>query len=376
MYQPSRLRMARRLRGLRKFELAARLGVQPSSLARYERDDANEPEFELLQRLAEVLQIGPDFFYQPEPPQVEPESVTFRALSRMSARDRDRALETAKLAIDVARNVEALFELPTWDATPPDLPDSHTSTPEEIARVLRAEWALGDRNLRNVVHLLESKGVRVFSLYDEPDSIDAFAHWHDKAPFIFLSQTKSAQRSRFDACHELGHIVLHRNADHRGRAAEVQANRFAAALLMPAEAVRAAGVRNPGLREIDRLRGRFGVSIPAMTFRLYSLEILSEWRYKSLCRQMSERGLRVTEPSPIPHERSAVWPRVFTSLRNSGELEDFCTRLCVGASEIAGLTFHSFATAVSGGRSGASGSGAPSESAPAFSPRPDLKLVR
>lgn len=355
-YQPSRLTVARLRRGTRKNELAARLGVQPSVIAKYEKDE-REPEFAVLQRLASILEVELDFFFRPEPPEVSPQLVTFRALSRMGARDQNRAVATAVLAIEIAAAVEELFQLPRWDASPPDLPDSHASSPEDIARALRAEWSLGDRKISNVVQLLESKGVRVFSLYDNPDCIDAFTYWHERLPFVFLNQQKTAQRSRFDACHELGHIILHRDADHTGKPAEVEANRFASAFLMPEEAVLATGVRNPGLAEIDRLRDRFGVSIPAMAYRLRSLEMISEWHFKSISVQISERGLRTEEHKEIRRERSVVWPRVFTSLRNSGELADFCSALGMHGGEIADLTFRSFVAAVQGGAN--SGAAAP-----------------
>lgn len=348
-WQSARLTMARRLRGLRKNELALRLGVQSAAITKYEKGD-QEPSFETIEKLAALLEVEADFFFRPAPPHVRSEYVTFRALSRMSVREQGRAVEKTKLAIEIAGSAEERFELPAWDASPPDLPDSHASSPEEIARALRAEWSLADRKIHNVVHLLESKGVRVFSLFDDPDSIDAFTYWHEKTPLIFLNQTKSGQRSRFDACHELGHVILHRDGDHTGREAETEANQFASAFLMPAEAVRATGIRNPGLREIDRLRIRFGVSMPAMTFRLHTLGMISDWVYKSLYLQMSEQGLRSEEFSPMEHERSAVWPKVFTAMRNSGELADFCRGLGVSQAEVAGLTFRSFTTAIPGGQ--------------------------
>lgn len=351
-YQPSRLTTARLRRGLRKNELASRLAVQPSVISRYEEEEGgHEPQFETIQRLAGILGVDPDFFYKSPVQLVDANRVTFRALSRMGKRDQNRAVATVSLAISISRAVEELFELPSWDASPPDLPDSHASTPENVARALRAEWSLGDRKISNVVHLLESKGVRVFSLQDDPECIDAFASWDDRVPYVFLNQKKSAQRSRFDASHELGHLVLHRDLDHTGKAAEVEANQFASAFLMPAEAVLATGVRNPGLREIDRLRQVFGVSMPAMAYRLRFLELLSEWRYKSIAVQMSEMGLRTSEPLQMQHERSAVWPRVFGALKASGELSDFCTSLGLHADEVSELTFHSFPVAMQGGRS-------------------------
>ena len=61
----------------------------------------------------------------------------------------------------------------------------------------------------NLIHLLEAHGVRIYSLTHENTDLDAFSlYWHGQ-PFMFLGTEKSAERSRFDAAHELAHLVLH-----------------------------------------------------------------------------------------------------------------------------------------------------------------------
>jgi len=95
--------------------------------------------------------------------------------------------------------VESRFDLPA-----PDLPDLRDEEPEVAASVLRQHWGLGERPIKNMVHLLESKGVRVYSLAENSVEVDAFALWHSKTPFVFLNTLKSAEHGRFDAAHELG----------------------------------------------------------------------------------------------------------------------------------------------------------------------------
>src|SRR3546814_15647567 len=84
-----------------------------------------------------------------------------------------------------------------------------------------------------MIKLLESKGVHVFSLAEDTKNVDAFSCWRNGQPFVFLNTFKSAERSRFDAAHELAHLVLHRHGGPQGREAETEANQFASALLMP-----------------------------------------------------------------------------------------------------------------------------------------------
>ncbi len=97
-------------------------------------------------------------------------------------------------------------------------------------------------------------------------------------------------RRRFTIAHELGHVELGHldgtekclrdprrnysleNFDPRER----DANRFAAALLMPARAVRAAVVRMAD-PDVERLAKLFGVSRLAMGIRLKQLGIIPTW---------------------------------------------------------------------------------------------------
>ena len=79
------------------------------------------------------------------------------------------------------------------------------------AELCRIEWGLGTGPLSNVVGLLESKGVAVCRYEFAEEQIEAFSFWNGPRPFIFLSSDKnSAARARFDAAHELGHLILHR----------------------------------------------------------------------------------------------------------------------------------------------------------------------
>lgn len=102
-------------------------------------------------------------------------------------------------------------------------------------------------------------------------------------------------RQRFTIAHEIGHFVLHRNqrdlfidkafvafrdtrAAKGGDRSEVQANQFAAALLMPAELVkrelRDQVIDIASEDVIETLAKRFGVSNQAMIFRLGNLDLI------------------------------------------------------------------------------------------------------
>ena len=58
------------------------------------------------------------------------------------------------------------------------------------ARSLRERWALGERPISNIVHLLEAKGIRIFTLVESTKNVDAFSLWRSQRPFIFLNTSR------------------------------------------------------------------------------------------------------------------------------------------------------------------------------------------
>jgi Zn-dependent peptidase ImmA (M78 family) len=102
-------------------------------------------------------------------------------------------------------------------------------------------------------------------------------------PQIYLQESDHRNRQRFTCAHELGHYVASEGSDtieyveHRALLAsqgsnpdEIYANQFAAALLMPADAVKERWRErpNPALLAYD-----FGVSADAMNFRVVNLKL-------------------------------------------------------------------------------------------------------
>jgi Zn-dependent peptidase ImmA (M78 family) len=169
-----------------------------------------------------------------------------------------------------------------------------------------------------MVRLLESNGVRVFSLAEDNRDLDAISFWRDGKPYVFLNTRKSAERSRFDAAHELGHLVMHQHGAPNGRTPEYEANAVASAFLMPKTSVMAFAPRNPTLPMLVKAKHGWGVSVAALAVRMHDLGLLSEWHYRSLSIQIQTHGYREREPEPAPREMSEVWPQIFSALKAEG----------------------------------------------------------
>lgn len=314
--------------------LADRVEVEPRTVSAWESGEF-PPKGDNLQALAQALRFPVAFFDKDCPDELDPAGVSFRALTKMTARQRDAALSAGAIAFELHDWIAQRFVLPNAD-----LIDLRGEDPEIAASTLRRHWKLGDRSIRNMVHLLESKGVRVFSLAEDAHEVDAYSLWRRGTPFMFLNTLKSAEHSRHDAAHELGHLVLHKHGAQRGSAVEREADAFAAAFLMPSATVGAAVSRVPTLAQLIQLKRHWVVSVASLAYRLHKLGLISEWHYRSLCIEISELGFRRKEPEEAPRETSQVLAKVLLALRNDGITKGvLADALAIPADEIEKIVF-------------------------------------
>lgn len=347
MFCPSRFCMARRRRGFTKKALAEKIGVSSRIVLAYETGE-HTPSDETLRLISEALDFPLSFFIEPEISNLPSDSVSFRALTNLTATKRDAALSAGQVAILIGTWLEGKFNLPAAD-----IPNLRNMGPEVAAETLRAQWGLGHATIKNMVHLLESKGVRVFSLPSKDADVDAFCFWRDRTPFILLNTTKTGERSRFDAAHELAHLVLHRHGEIQGREAELEADRFASALLMPKSSVLSVVAGVPvTIERILTWKSKWHVSAMALCYRLRAVGILTEWTYTQLCKELSIRGYRKAEKNGIERETSQVIAKVLKSLTQNGVSRQSLTReLHLNSSELNALMFGLLPTLISGGGS-------------------------
>lgn len=362
MFQADRLTLARSRRGMNKTRLAEAVGLKPATITAYEKG-TTAPTDSTVARFADTLRFPEEFFYEELVDAVPVDGASFRALSRMTASQRDVALASGTLCVELNAWIEARFELPATDL--PEI-DPSVATPSSAAALVRAAWGLGESPIPNVLHELESRGVRVFSLVNECREVGAFSFWRDRTPFICLGTDKTAERSIFDSAHELGHLVLHRNhAAPRGRSEEREADTFAANFLMPEADVRAVAPRNPDLASLAEAKTRWRVSVAALNYRLHELGITSDWHYRELCIEISRLG-RHLEMNPLQREQSKVLPLVFQGMRSEGVTRaDVARELHLSVEDLDALLSGLVIAPLNGGDQGGDNE----------TPRPVLRLV-
>ncbi len=310
-FDPVRLAIARELAGLTKTELAALIDKTPSALSQFESGRAR-PDPQTLRRISLAVGLPLAFFNRRAGTAPVPlDACHFRSLRSATQKDRRRLLAVATLLCELVGRLDEEFELPQDAVSPMANTPKDERGIEALADELRHAWGLGLAPIKNMVRLLEAKGVIVSPIVDGCEEVDAFSLWHAHRPLIFLVLDKhSPSRSRFDAAHELGHLVMHVDVTPASQEVERQANRFASAFLMPqAQFVRECPTRL-NWDQLEKLKLRWGVSLAALVRRGRDLGVYTEATYRRACVQLNQRfnsgGIRRPEPNEPPPEVPTV----------------------------------------------------------------------
>ena len=309
-FNPQRLQLIRERRCYSRSRLAADSGVSERSLRQYEAGDV-APRAPSILKLAETLKVPPQFFDGPDLKTLGPHAASFRAATKLPKYRQRAALAAGAFAIHFAEFLSEHFDLPAVD-----IPDLDGVPPVAAAEALRTTWDLGNRVAPNLIHLLECHGVMSFSLAQDCRELDAFSFWRFNRPFVMLNTIKSGERGRWDAAHELGHMVLHRHETAMRKQHEVEADVFAQSFLLPPRAIVASGLYQPSLSQVLEHKSAWQVSAIAFTRCLHGHDLLSDWHYRNLVIELSKRGYRSREPDGIPRETSQLLSIALRELRN------------------------------------------------------------
>lgn len=304
--------------GLSLRQLSDRIDNQVSAqaISKYEHDESM-PSSDLLIRLADELGVSPEYLVGDT--SFVMEDVRFRKTSRAS----DKEVSQVKARVlDYLENyllLEGILGLESVSWTNPanfPWPVYEMSEADHAARMLRDTWKLGLDPIQNLAEILEMQGIKVLFLnLVNVHGLTAFVRVSDglSLPVLVVNENDRGERKRFTMAHELGHLML----DVIPYDLEEKAvNRFAGALLIPAETLRVeVGKRrkNMGWKELFELKKIFGVSVQALTYRCKELGIISDRLFKYLFKEFSRRHWRSPpyyEPFPINCERPVRFERL------------------------------------------------------------------
>lgn len=304
-FNSERLVQARIARGLTAVNLADIADISPSSISLYEKG-TQKPRQEVIERLARSLNVPVRFFFKDLPPQ-RPDRLYYRSMSAATKAARNRAQSQYEWATEVLEYLLNFFDFPDFHLPELDIPNNFRDLTapqiEMIAQQVRESWNLGMGPISNMIRTLESNGIIVWRMSLESNELDAFSEFRLPHPLVILSSDKDNYfRSRFDAAHELGHIILHSKIDKSSlgrtddfKEIENQAHLFAGAFLLPATTY-CNEVPSPSLDTFRSLKTRWDVSISMQIMRCRQLGLTTRDEEKRLWINLSRRKWKSREP--------------------------------------------------------------------------------
>lgn len=308
-----RLKQARKMRGLSLEELSNAMSnaVSRQAINKYEQGKMM-PDSRMLLSLSSALDVKVDFFFRPY--MVEVGQVDFRKKSKFSD------AKTAALKERVQEEMERYLEIEqmSGEKTQFILNKKKVVSLEDaraLASEVRRRFELGNDGISNVIEVLEDNGIKVIEV-EEGDLFDGLCGYvNGNIPVIMVNATFQAERKRFTALHELGHLLMEFPEDIAHRDVETMCNAFANEMLLPYSVLvnKIGNKRHDiSLAELIDIQRQFGISIDALMYVLHQNGVISDNRYKTfnIKKNTSIKFKEEVMKSRIPDERSGRFFRM------------------------------------------------------------------
>ena len=308
LFEPSRLRQARRLATQTKQALAAEVGVSAAAIGQYE-SGVTAPRPDVLESLANALNVPVRFFAAGRPlAPLDSSDAHFKTLRSTTVGQRNKALAYTEQVWELTHLLERWVQFPAIRMPV----ETSVDGPSDRARLraaadsLRKQWGINsDVPFPHLTRTAETNGIVVvfasFADDDEVRRVSAFSTSKLSRPIIVTppDRVDDVFRHRFNLAHELGHFILHRDDVHGDIEIEREADAFAGELLLPEKAMRNVLTARVEWDRIARLSQVWGVDMKALIFRSRQLGMLSDnaaRRAYQRLEMMKSAGL--VQPSP------------------------------------------------------------------------------
>ncbi len=291
----ARIKRARKRAGYSYRRLSDELDrlVSPGTLKQYE-EGKKIPTTGVLLSMADALKVKLDYFSRPI--RFELGDIEFRKKASIGKKQVEIIKETTLDLLE--RYVEAEQLANTRSAFHNPLENREIRSEESIeeaVKYLKTVWEIPAGPIPDVIQLLENKKIKVIEI-DATEKFDGLSTYVQSFAVTLLNRNFPADRKRFTALHELGHLLLEISPekDH-----ENFCNRFAGAMLISRkELVDILGQRHtsvPPIEELISIKERYGISLQAIMRRAYDLGIVNKAIYQQFHRKIAhnkvEQGL-------------------------------------------------------------------------------------
>lgn len=270
--------------------LAELAGVSKPAIQQYE-DNTITPSNKVLKQIADALSVGVWHFF----------SSKRREVKLLEFRDGHTLLDEEQEKVIIQEDVKDYFqkyielvkilrEKIMFENPLEDMQINNFADVEKAAKKVRKKWRLGEAPIDDVICLLESKGILIYTIDRPTKSQGVFGYIEDEEgniPVIIVNtfEDKEVTRKRFTILHELAHIILLFHPSISKEMQEKMCHYFASAMLL----VDAILIEHLGkdrttvsLNELISVKEGYGISVQAIIFRAAAVGLISEstkWKW-------------------------------------------------------------------------------------------------
>lgn len=324
VFNGNQLRLARHFWGMTLNDIAEGIEKTRQYVSQLETKGKLREDDKTVESMAQLLEVTPSFFYRQATTPLSEEQANFRKLATTKTSMKQKILARGTVFDEVVDFIGTKVRLPAID-----FPDhSGAETIDEIERAaekVRIHWGLGYGPISHMVRVVERAGAVVTFFHDASTEVDALSITSKRPIIVRNDAKKSPFRLRFDMAHELGHLVLHEGLTTGDRKTESEANRFAAAFLLPRSTFIKAFPRRGSRIDwngLSEMKMEFQVTKAAILYRARSLGILDDYQYRGAIITMKNRGESIDEIEDkfIISEEAEVLPAAMKILHESHKI--------------------------------------------------------
>jgi len=248
------------------------------------------PSSTILNALAEVLNVNPEYFNRPFRFSLEDLKVSFRKKANTTVGDQ-KALE-----IQIQDQVERYLEIEDIlgiklktilkENLIPAKPLETNKDMVHMAKKVRDYWGLGKAPIANTQELLEALGIKVLVTPASTDFLGVSGIINDKTWIIVLNMNDLyIERRRLTTLHELCHLLYNNYFSESLSAHEKEklCHAFANEMLLPGVILKKLfeGKNQIAIEELISVSKNFGISVDAIVYKLKELDIIGEKRFRN-----------------------------------------------------------------------------------------------
>ncbi|MFW6131599.1 MAG: helix-turn-helix domain-containing protein [Candidatus Aminicenantaceae bacterium] len=301
----NRLKSARKMAGLSMEDLAKKAGgiITKQSISKYEQV-MMKPSSDVIIRLAEALDVKPEYFYRKK--SIELSNMQFRKRANLPEKTleslKQRTIDFLERYIELENilGISDKFENPLKDFLIESLEDV-----EKSAFELRNAWKLGLSPISNLLEILEEQGIRIFEVQNI-DDFDGLSAQIGDIQVIVINKDLPTDRIRFTAAHELAHILCEFP---KSKQKEKLCHTFAGAFLFPKKVMERELMKKRkqiSIWELEELKKIYGISMQAIVKRANILGLVSDFYYRNFQSMLNKEGWKKKEPIAYEGREEAI----------------------------------------------------------------------